>query len=180
MNGPELYEIWRQKGALVLCRHDYKKTGLCFSAVFGPNMVSEIGRLHFQAGYFLEDLSAMQVKEGYLVTYHYDSAENPGRLAIRALADERLSLTSLSGVYQGAEWHEREARDFLGLNFIGNPNPIPLLLPHDFPGPPPLRREEKDLAAMKDLKLFGDQPEVLDPAWGPIVGLAADPKEAEA
>ncbi len=177
MTGQELYEAWRAKGALVLCRHDYKKTGLTYSAVFPPNMVSEIGRLHYEAGYFLEDLSAMQGKDGLLVTYHYDSTETPGRVAVRALAGEGRTLLSLTSVYQGAEWHEREAGDFFGLKFIGNPNPVPLLVPHDFPGPPPLLKEEGALAAMRDLKLFGDEPEVLDAAWEPVVEQAVSKGE---
>ncbi len=171
MTGPELYEAWKASGAKVVSRHDFQKTGLSLSAVVGPNMVSEEARRLFDAGYFLEDLSAMKVREGYLVTYHYASVRTPGRVAIRALAKDGL-FTSITSVYQGAEWHEREAADFFGVRFIGNPNPVPLLLPHDFPDPPPLAKPEAELATMADLKLFGEA-EVLDPAWAALVGASA-------
>jgi NADH-quinone oxidoreductase subunit C len=167
MNAREIFEAWRRMGALVLCQHDFRKSGLSFSAFFAPNMVSEAARGRFEAGWFLEDLSAMPVQEGLLVTYHYAALRQPGRLAVRALA-ERGRLTSITSVYQGAEWHEREAADFFGLEFIGNPNPAPLLLPHDFPDPPPLLKAEKDLAAMRDLGLFGEAQEILDPAWAAL------------
>ncbi len=175
MTGPELCEAWRQAGALVICRHEFKKTGLTHSAVFPPNMVSEAARRLFDAGYFLEDLSAMQVKEGFLVTYHYDSTRNPGRVAIRALAGDGV-FTSVTSVYQGAEWHEREAADFFGLTFIGNSNPVPLLLAHDFPDPPPLRKAEADRASLAGLNLFS-QAEVLDPAWAAVAAPPAPEKE---
>lgn len=168
MTGQEIFDSWKNQGALVRCGHDFKKTGLTFSAVFAPDMVSEVARKLLNAGYFLEDVSVMKVKEGFLATYHYDSTKNPGRLAVRALAADGVFL-SLDSVYQGAEWHEREAADFFGVKFIGNHNPVPLLLPHDFPETPPLVKDDGELAAMADLKLFGDQPEILDPAWAALV-----------
>jgi hypothetical protein len=76
----------------------------------------------------------------------------------------------VAAVFQGAEWHEREAADFFGLVFRGNPNPVPLLLPHDYPGPPPLLRTE-NTAALSDLNIFG-QAEFFDPAWRAL----AEPK----
>lgn len=168
MTGQELYESWRKMDALVLCRHEFAKSGLNFSAVLPHNRLVDAAKGLLAAGYFLEDLTAMQVKEGYLVTYHFDNFRQPGRVALRALTDESGLVPSIATVYQGAEWHEREAADFLGLKFVGNPNLVPLLLPPDFPDPPPLRRAEKDRAALVDLNLFG-QAEVLDPAWQNIV-----------
>jgi len=165
-------------GALVRCRHDFKKTGLTFSAVFAPDMVSEAARMLINVGYFLEDISVMKVKEGFLATYHYDSAKNPGRLAVRALSPDGVFI-SLDSVYKGAEWHEREAADFFGVKFIGNHNPVPLLLPHDFPDAPPLVKDDGELAAMMDLKLFGDSPEIIDPAWAALVAPPRAEKKEE-
>ena len=177
MSGQDLREAWVSLGALVIARHDFQKTGLSLSAVFPPSMVSEVARGLLNAGYFLEDLSAMPVKEGLLVTYHYDSFDQPGRVAVRALADSSGTVYSICSVYQGAEWHEREASDFTGVRFIGNTNPVPLLLAADFPDPPPLLKPEKDLASMSQLKLFGDDAEILDPAWRDIVSPAAPASE---
>lgn len=171
-----LFNAWRELGPMVISRHDFQKTGLTFSAVFGPSMVSEAARKAYEAGWFLEDIVAMQVKEGFLVTYHYASFTEPGRAVVRALADDRGEIWSINSVFQGAEWHEREQTDFFGLKFFGNPNPVPLLLPHDFPLAPPLLKEEKALAHMRDLGLFGEA-EVLDPAWEDIVNPPQTEKE---
>jgi NADH-quinone oxidoreductase subunit C len=162
-----LYESWRKMGAQVLCKHDFKKTGLTVSAVFKPGEALTAARGLYEAGYFLEDLSVLQVKEGFLATWHFDSTKTPGRIALRALAGDG-KFWSFCSVYQGAEWHEREAADFFGVTFAANPNPVPLLLADDFPDSPPLLKAEKDLAAMADLSLFGEA-EILDPAWAALV-----------
>lgn len=173
---PELYESWRASGALVLCTHEYKKTGLVASAVFSPGDAVEAARKMYEAGYFLEDLSVMQVREGFWATWHFDSVTEPGRVAFRALSQSG-DFWSLCSVYQGAEWHEREASDFFGVTFVANTNPVPLLLADDFAGKPPLLKAEKDLAAMCDLSLFGEA-EVLDEAWAEFVKPAKEEEGA--
>ena len=40
-------------------------------------------------------------------------------------------IATISDVFPGANWHERETHDFFGIRFIGHPNLIPLLLPED-------------------------------------------------
>ncbi|UQZ88447.1 NADH-quinone oxidoreductase subunit C [Deltaproteobacteria bacterium Smac51] len=176
MNANELYESWRGLEAQVICRHEFKKTGLTCSAVFTPSQVVTAVRKIYEAGYFLEDISVMQVKEGFLATYHFDSTANPGRVALRALSPEGRFL-SITSIYQGAEWHERESADFFGVSFIANTNPVPLLLPDDFQEAPPLLKAEKELAAMVDLKLFGENPEIIDPAWSSLVSPVKEQKE---
>lgn len=47
-------------------------------------------------------------------------------------------LASLAEVFAGALWHEREARDLLGLEFTGHPDLRPILTTEL---PPPLRRD---------------------------------------
>jgi len=45
-------------------------------------------------------------------------------------------IASLVGVYAGANWHEREAHEMFGIDFIGHPNLIKLYLPDGFEGYP--------------------------------------------
>ena len=49
-------------------------------------------------------------------------------------------LASLTSVWAGADWHERETFEMFGIDFVGHPNLIPLLLPDGFEGNP-LRKE---------------------------------------
>lgn len=56
--------------------------------------------------------------------------------ALRAVIRTRVSrdnpeLPSISSIFPGANWHERETHDFFGIRFIGHPNLTPFLLPED-------------------------------------------------
>ena len=53
---------------------------------------------------------------------------------------------TLSGVWPSAAWYERETCDLLGIQFEGHPDPRPLLLPDDWSGSPPLRRDAPAVA----------------------------------
>ncbi|MDR2934487.1 MAG: NADH-quinone oxidoreductase subunit C [Candidatus Adiutrix sp.] len=174
MSGERFLETWRRLDALVFSRFDFQKTGLKSAVILPPGRVREAAEALLAAGFFLETITAVEVREGLLVTYLYDSPAEPGRLAVRALAARGGRLPSLAPVCPGAEWHEREAADFFGLEFSGHPNPVPLLLPHDFPGPPPLLRTAgENVAALGDLKIFG-QAEFFDPAWRALAGPAPE------
>ncbi|MDR2142446.1 MAG: NADH-quinone oxidoreductase subunit C [Deltaproteobacteria bacterium] len=161
---------WRQAGAWSLSRHDPAKEGLRVSAFLPPQALVRCAQELRAARYSLLDISTLEAREGLVVTYHFDSLDEPARLAFRALVSRKKPVApSLYEVFQGAEWHERESADFFGLIFEGNPNPIPLLLPDDLPGPPPLRKKEADLAPLAKLGLLG-QAEILDPDFGDLIG----------
>lgn len=56
------------------------------------------------------------------------------------VARDRGALPSLTGVWAGAAWHERETHEMFGIGFEGHPELAPLLLPAGFAGHP-LRKE---------------------------------------
>ena len=45
-------------------------------------------------------------------------------------------IDSLTGVYQGAEWPEREVYDLMGIRFTGHPDPRRILMPKNWPNHP--------------------------------------------
>lgn len=130
---------------------DPARTGLKCSVFLEAAEIVRAARLLLEAEYFLEDLTAIDAKEGYLVVYHFDHMDRPGRMALRVLVPhDNPKLPSIASVYQGAEWHERETRDFYGLEFVGNPNLVPLLLDPDA-GVHPLQKEAGARAWLADL-----------------------------
>ncbi|MDR2301703.1 MAG: NADH-quinone oxidoreductase subunit C [Deltaproteobacteria bacterium] len=166
---------FREGGALVVSRHDFKRDGLVISAAIPDSSLTKLARGLRDDGYTLLDVSVLEAKEGFLVTYHFDDFNEPGRVALRVLAEkEDPAVPSLCSIFEGAQWHERESSDFYGVVFFGNTNPIPLILPDDFSGPPPLRKDDQDLAALSSLGLFG-KPQILDPSWEALV----NPPQAE-
>ena len=71
--------------------------------------------------------------ESYLqLVYHLYSYRDHRRLTLRVKLDaERPSAPSVTGIWRGADWHEREAAEMLGIDFPGHPNLVPLLLDED-------------------------------------------------
>ena len=66
------------------------------------------------------------------VVYDFFHPVKPLRAVIRTrVPRENPEVPSLSRLYPGANWHEREAHDFFGIRFLDHPNLAPFLLPED-------------------------------------------------
>src|SRR5436190_14162277 len=59
---------------------------------------------------------------------------------ICAVPDSDPSVPSLTGVYPGTNFAEREIYDFFGIDFVGPPDPTRILMPDDWEGHP-LRKD---------------------------------------
>jgi len=94
---------------------------------------------------FFDFLSASdELTDGFRVVTHladFWGGSHVDHLLVRTLIPRaEAHLATLSGVYAGANWHERETFEMFGITFEGHPNLIPLLLPDGFEGNP-LRKE---------------------------------------
>jgi NADH-quinone oxidoreductase subunit C len=91
---------------------------------------------------FFDWLSAVdELDEGIRVVAHLYSLAGRHHLLLRTLVPrEDLSLPSATGVFRGANWHERETHEMFGVLFSDHPNLDPLLLPDGFEGHP-LRKD---------------------------------------
>lgn len=66
------------------------------------------------------------------VVYDFFHPVVPLRVVVRTrVPREQPELPTISGVFPGANWHERETHDFFGLRFRGHPDLSPFLLPED-------------------------------------------------
>jgi len=78
---------------------------------------------------------------GYQVVTHLYSTRHNHHVRIKLDCDaEKPVAPTLSGVWPGANWHEREAFELFGIRFDGHPHMVKLLLPEQFEGHP-LRKD---------------------------------------
>jgi NADH-quinone oxidoreductase subunit C len=74
------------------------------------------------------------------VVYHLLSPRQNVRIRLKVMTDEATPVPSLTAVYPGADWFEREAYDFYGIRFTGHPDLRRILTDYGFEGHP-LRKD---------------------------------------
>ena len=80
-------------------------------------------------------------EERFEAVYHFYSSVHHHRVRLKVpLASSDLVVDSLTGLWQSANWFEREAWDLFGVQFRGHPNLKRLLLYEEFQGHP-LRKD---------------------------------------
>ena len=79
--------------------------------------------------------------ERFEVVYNVYSLKNNFRLRIKVRVNESdLHVPSVTGVWEGADWHERETFDMYGIVFDGHPDLRRMYMPEEFEYYP-LRKE---------------------------------------
>ncbi len=88
-----------------------------------------------KAGFFLESVTGVDwIKEDQLeVVYDFSRYDfDTCRAVIRTRTPRaEPKVPTISKIFPGAGWHERETHDFFGIKFDGHPHLVPLLLPED-------------------------------------------------
>lgn len=71
-------------------------------------------------------------EESFELVYDFNHFPQLCRVVIRTrVPRSNPELPTISPVYPGANWHERETHDFFGIVFSGHPDLSPFLLPED-------------------------------------------------
>lgn len=81
------------------------------------------------------------VEPRFEVVYLLHSISRNERLALKvAVQGEAAAVESVTGVWPGANWYEREAFDLFGVNFEGHPDLTRIMMPEGWGGHP-LRKD---------------------------------------
>ncbi len=79
--------------------------------------------------------------ERFVAVYHLVNTQTNERLIVRVALDENdLRLPTVTDLWAGAEWLEREVWDMFGVRFDGHPDLRRILLPPEFTAHP-LRKD---------------------------------------
>lgn len=111
-----------------------------------PDKIKEVAEFAKKIG-FKTPLSVGVVdypSKGFQLNYYLWSSDKKIILTIRTLISRKNpTISSLTDVYDALRFHERESWEMFGVNFKGHPNLRRILLPEDWKGGFPLRKDFK-------------------------------------
>ena len=88
------------------------------------------------------------------VYYHIESTKFRHKLTLKVSAPrENPDVTSVEQVWRHADWHEREAFDLFGINFLNHPDLRRILMPYDWEAGHPLRKDYKNPEFYQGMKV---------------------------
>ncbi len=106
------------------------------------DLVGVCEKLHSDMGFdYLEDVTAIDWQGRIEVVYHIRAIAANQKIAFRLdLDSDKPEVDTLTTIWKGADYQEREVYDLMGVVFTGHPNPRRILLPEDWEGYP-LRKD---------------------------------------
>jgi NADH-quinone oxidoreductase subunit C len=124
---------------------DFKERGYHLEVILDSDRLRSFAKLMLEKEFYLSFISGLHVRPAIEVTYQFANHAFPCRTVARVAIDTDNSLPTISDIFPGADWHERETKDFFGVIFRGHPNLEPLLLAEDMADLKPLLKSEKSL-----------------------------------
>jgi NADH-quinone oxidoreductase subunit C len=110
---------------------DYAKTGYHLEVAALPAQLPDVAQAMLAADCFLESFTAVDLNEACDLVYHFASFEELCRTAVHVPLGKKKGMPTISHIYPGADWYEREVFDLFGIHFFNHPNLKRLLLPED-------------------------------------------------
>lgn len=113
---------------------DYAARGVHLEATVAPDQVVSAAEELDKLGFALDTITGVDwlAQSQMEVVYDYFHPVRALRVAVRSrIPRDNPEIATISGVFPGANWHERETHDFFGIRFLGHPDLSPFLLPED-------------------------------------------------
>lgn len=120
---PKPVQIWK-----------FEDKGLHLEVTVDPANVVEAAKLLDREGFAIDAVTGMDWPKQELleVVYDYLHFQSGLRVAVRARVPRQApKLPTISKVFAGADWHERETHEFFGIEFVGHRDLSNFLLPED-------------------------------------------------
>lgn len=113
---------------------DFTLKGYHAAATVAPDHVVAAARELDAAGFSIDTITGVDwmADNQMEVVYDFLHMENNVRAVLRTrVPREHPEVPTISNVFPGANWHERETHDFFAIRFTGHPDLSPFLLPED-------------------------------------------------
>jgi len=113
---------------------DYAAKGYHLDLTIAPSQLIDAVTLLDNNGFGLDAITGVDwiAQQAMEVVYDFFHPAGGLRVVVRTqVPRDNPSVPTISKVFAGANWHERETHDFFGIVFEGHPNLVPILLPED-------------------------------------------------
>ncbi|NNG26930.1 MAG: NADH-quinone oxidoreductase subunit C, partial [Ignavibacteriaceae bacterium] len=88
------------------------------------------------------------------VWYHLESIDLKHKVTLKVSTErENPEVASVAEIWRSADWHEREAYDLYGINFLNHPDLRRILMPYDWEAGHPLRKDYKNPEFYQGMKV---------------------------
>src|SRR5262249_8332926 len=113
---------------------EFKAKGYHLDIRVSPEQIVGAAELLNQNGFAIDTITGVDwiASDEMEVVYDFFHPLQPLHVVVRTrLPRCNPEVPTIAGVFAGANWHERETHEFLGIHFRGHPNLTPLILPED-------------------------------------------------
>jgi len=114
--------------------YNFAEKGFHFEATVPADKVVEAAQILDRHGFAIDAVTGMDwLGQGLMeVVYDFLHFSTGLRAVVKArIPRAKPEIATISGVFPGANWHERETHDMYGIEFIGHSDMTPFLMPED-------------------------------------------------
>jgi NADH-quinone oxidoreductase subunit C len=122
---------------------DYNKTGYHLEVAARPEQMPSVAQAMLDQGCYLESHTALHFREHFALVYHFAHFQELCRTVVHAILPIGQQAPTISHIYPGANWYEREVYDLFGVRFAGHPDLRRIILPFDADFHPLLKEFEE-------------------------------------
>jgi NADH-quinone oxidoreductase subunit C len=113
---------------------DFASKGVHLDLTIVADQAVPVAELMDELGFAIDFVTGVDwiADEQMEVIYDFFHYSEPWRVEVRCRVPRaQPEIPTISEVFPGANWHERETHEFLGIRFLGHPQLTPFLLPED-------------------------------------------------
>jgi NADH-quinone oxidoreductase subunit C len=110
---------------------DCRKRGYHLEVILHSGEVRAFAEVMADNRFYLSFVTAVHLAPAMEVVYQFASHAGLCRIVARTAVTDEGSVPTISDIFDGANWHERETKEMFGVLFSGHPCLEPLLLPED-------------------------------------------------